>query len=103
VRLRASARIQGHGDEPRRPYGVLSPACRTARSIRRIRLTAGPASKNRSLNSNMAVPLPNKVVSGRKFNEWVRGMVQLWIIFDHCEEPWGTFFTASPAQSCNIR
>ncbi len=62
VRLRASARIQGHGDEPRRPYGVLSPACRIARSIRRIRLTVGPASKYRSLNSDMPVPAEQSCV-----------------------------------------
>ncbi len=48
-------------------------------------------------------PLPNKVVFGRKFNEWVIGMVQLWIIFDHCEEPWEALFTASPAPSRNIK
>jgi hypothetical protein len=74
VRLRAIARIQGHGDEPRRPYGVLSPACRIARSIRRIRLTVGPASKYRSLNSDMAVPCRTKLCSAGNstngFAEW---------------------------------
>jgi hypothetical protein len=74
ARLRASARIQGHGDDPRRPHAVLSPACRIARSIRRIRLTVGPASKYRSLNSDMAVPCRTKLCSAGNstngFAEW---------------------------------
>src|ERR1700730_3269518 len=74
VRLRASARIQGHGDEPRMPYAVLSPACRIARSIRRIRLTVGLASKYRSLNSDMAVLCRTKLYSAGNstngFAEW---------------------------------
>jgi hypothetical protein len=74
ARLRASARIQGHGDDPRRPHAVLSPACRIARSIRRIRLTVGPASKDRSLNSDIAVPCRTKLCSAGNstngFAEW---------------------------------
>jgi hypothetical protein len=30
-------------------------------------------------------PLPNKVMSIKRLNEWVHRMFQLWTIFDHSE------------------
>ena len=63
ARLMANDDIHGHADEYRRSSGVLNLASRIAWPTWPIRLLLGCASKDRSRNSDMAVPCRTKLRS----------------------------------------